>query len=164
MIMSKKKISKKEKKKKKQVTEQDSMWKEIVETYFPQLMEFFFNKIYQEIDFSRGYSFLDKELEKVVRDCEIGKRFADKLIKIYLKEEKELWLLLHLEVQGKEEENFARRIYIYNYRIFDRYNKDVVSLAILTDDNKNFRPDRYEMKRWGTNVTFEFLMIKLDSL
>jgi len=83
------------------------------------------------------------------------------LVKVYLKEGKELWLLIHCEVQGEEEQDFSERIYIYNYRIFDRYRKQVVSLVVFTDDNESFRPNRYETKKWGTKLTFEFSTVKL---
>ncbi len=61
----------------------DSPWKGILDRYFPDFIAFFFPQIYEEIDWSRGYEILDKELEQVTRDAELGKRFADKLIKVW---------------------------------------------------------------------------------
>ncbi len=140
---------------------EDSVWKEAIETYFEEFMEFFFKEIAKDIDFEKGYEFLDKELEKITKDSEIGKRFADILVKVYLKDDTEMWLLIHIEIQGYYEKNFAKRMYIYNYRIFDRYNKDVISLSILADSVKDFRPNRYESIRWGFKHIFEFPVIKL---
>ncbi|MCA2657769.1 MAG: hypothetical protein IM496_04350 [Microcystis sp. M049S2] len=40
-------------------------------------------------------------------------------------------------------ENFPQRMYIYNYRAFDLYQKLVISLAILGDERVNWRPDSY---------------------
>ena len=65
---------------------QDSVWKEAIEAYFQEFMEFFFFEIAQNIDFEKGYEFLDKELESVTKDAEIGKRLADILVKVYLKD------------------------------------------------------------------------------
>jgi len=48
-------------------TDYDSPWKEIIERYFPDFMGFFFPQIQAQIDWSKGYEFLDKELQKVVR-------------------------------------------------------------------------------------------------
>ena len=42
-----------------------------------------------------------------------------------------------------------------------KYRKDVVSLVILTDDNKNFKPNKYEKKRWGFELTLKFPSIKI---
>jgi hypothetical protein len=52
----------------------DSPWKEILEVYFEDFILFFFPQIHAEIDWSRGYDFLDQELAQVVRDAELGKR------------------------------------------------------------------------------------------
>jgi hypothetical protein len=51
----------------------DSPWKEILEVYFEDFVQFFFRQIHDEIDWSRGYDFLDQELAQVVRDAELGK-------------------------------------------------------------------------------------------
>ncbi|MFH0926707.1 MAG: cytosolic protein [bacterium] len=139
----------------------DEGWKEIMELYFPQLMEFFFIEIYNDLALEKGYEFLDKELQKIVKDSEVGKRYADKLIKVFLKNGHEKWILIHVDIQGYYDKEFARRMYTYNYRIFDRYEHDVVSLAILADDNDNFQPDKYEVKYWGFNCLFKFPIVKL---
>ena len=34
-------------------------------------------------------------------------------------------------------------MYIYYYKIFDKYHHEVVSLAILTDDDASYKPDTY---------------------
>jgi hypothetical protein len=60
----------------------DSPWKEILEAYFRDFIEFFFPHIEPEIAWERGYDFLDKELQQVVRDAELGRRYADKLVKV----------------------------------------------------------------------------------
>jgi len=73
----------------------------------------------------------------------------------------EKWLLIHVEVQGEQEENFEERLYIYNYRIFDRYRKEVITLVVLTDSSETFRPHTYEINRWGFRLTFQFPSVKL---
>ena len=59
----------------------DSPWKEIIEDYFNDFLAFFFPAIHADVDWGKGYEFLDTELQQVVRDAELGKRFADKLAK-----------------------------------------------------------------------------------
>jgi len=80
---------------------------------------------------------------------------------VCLRDGTEKWLLIHLEVQGYYDADFVKRMYTYNYRIFDRYDEEVISLAILTDDNQCYRPCRYEISRWGFRHLFEFPLIKL---
>ena len=44
----------------------DSVWKEAIETYFNDFLEFFFPQIADDIDFDKGYDFLDKELKSTL--------------------------------------------------------------------------------------------------
>ena len=141
--------------------EKDSVWKEAIESYFPDFMNFFFPKIAKEIDFNKGYQFLDKELEKITSNSELGKRLADILVKTYLKDGTEKWLLIHVEIQGYYEKDFAKRMFIYNYRIFDRYNNDVISLAIITDPSANYISNRYEVKYCDFELIFRFPTVKI---
>ncbi len=139
----------------------DSPWKEAVEVLFPAFMSFFFPTIHAAIDWSRDYQFLDKELEKVVRDATLGRRYADKLVKVFLKEGQETWLLIHIEIQGYYDATFPRRMYVYHYRIFDRYGVEVISLAVLSDDDPAYRPGEYRTGRWGCNLLFQFPVVKV---
>ncbi|RCJ14729.1 cytosolic protein [Nostoc sp. ATCC 43529] len=142
-------------------TEYDSPWKQILQLYFQDFMLFFFPQAHSEIDWSRGFVFLDQELQQVVRDAELGKRLIDKLVKIYRIGGEESWLLIHIEVQSQEETDFPRRMFVYNYRIFDRYNRSVASLAVLGDDNIKWRPNRFGYELFGCTVDFHFPIIKL---
>ncbi|WP_193200627.1 cytosolic protein [Nostoc sp. MG11] len=142
-------------------TEFDSPWKQILELYFADFMHFFFPQAHGEIDWSRGFEFLDKELQQVVRDAELGQRFADKLVKVYRAGGEESWILAHIEVQSQEETDFARRMFVYNYRIFDRYNRSVASLAVLGDENTSWRPSQFGYELFGCKVDFQFPVIKL---
>ena len=141
--------------------EYDSPWKEVIERYFPDFMRFFFPQAYAEIEWARPHTFLDKELQKIVGEAETGDRRVDKLVKVFLKDGGEAWLLLHIEIQGQQDDDFEKRMYIYHYRIFDRYNRQVVSLAILTDAHPNWRPEQYGYDRWGCRLSLDFPTIKL---
>ena len=57
----------------------DSPWKEILEKYFHDFLTFFFPMVAEGVDWEKGHTFLDKELQQVTRDAELGKRLADKL-------------------------------------------------------------------------------------
>ncbi len=62
-------------------TEFDTPWKDAIEHYFQEFIAFFFPQAYSQIDWKREIEFLDKELQQVVRDAELGKRLVDKLVK-----------------------------------------------------------------------------------
>ena len=124
-------------------------------------MSFFFPHIHAEIDWSRGYEFLDQELSQVVRDAEIGKRLADKLVKVWTRSGDETWVLLNIEIQSQEESNFSQRIFTYHYRLRDRYNVPIVNLVILGDERATWRPGAFESAKWGCEVDFRFPIVKL---
>lgn len=139
----------------------DSPWKEVIEHYYEDFMAFFFPQIHAEINWNKGYEFLDKELQKVIRRAKTGRRYVDKLVKVWQKDGTEEWLLIHIEVQSQVEEGFTERMYIYNYRIFDRYKQKVISLALLADKDATWRPQSYGYSLWGYKVSMEFPIIKL---
>jgi hypothetical protein len=141
--------------------ESDSPWKEALDRFFEAFMAFFFSRIHADIDWPRGYEMLDKELQPIVRRAAHGRRYVDKLVKVYLKDGQERWILIHIEVQARKEGDFPRRIYVYNHRLFDRYGREVISLAILADDDPNWRPRRYEYARWDFRTLTEFPVVKL---
>ena len=45
----------------------DGAWKFILREQLPRFLEFFWNSLYQRIDWNRGFEFLDKELRRVAR-------------------------------------------------------------------------------------------------
>ncbi|MEI8396643.1 MAG: hypothetical protein WCF85_18065 [Rhodospirillaceae bacterium] len=73
------------------------------ERYLPEFMAFFFPAAHATIDWSKGYAFLDKELQAVVQDAELGRRFVDALARVTRIGSGEAWILAHIEVQGKQE-------------------------------------------------------------
>ena len=141
--------------------EYDSPWKEAISIYFPSCIAFFFPNIHERIDWSIPHEFLEKELQQVMRDDEIGDRKADKLVKIWLRDGSETWLLIHLEIQSQYQATFAERMYVYNSRIFGMYRKKVISLAILADERPHWRPTSYSYQMWGCEVSLKFPIVKL---
>jgi transcription termination factor NusB len=142
-------------------TAYDSPWKDILQIYFEEFILFFLPNVHTQIDWTKPIEFLDKELEEVVKDAEIGRRFADKLVKIYLTNGSEEWILIHIEVQAQQESNFAERVYIYSSRIYSKYNKKVVSIAVLGDDNPNWKPSQFGYSLFGYTLNVEYPIIKL---
>lgn len=139
----------------------DSPWKEALERYFESFCEFYFPVVHAGIAWERGYEFLDKELQQVVRDAELGRRYADKLIKVSRRDGEETWVLVHVEVQGQYEAHFAERMFQYYTRLYDRYQRTVVSLVVLTDQRRRWRPTRYRQALWGCEAQLRYPIAKL---
>ena len=142
-------------------TDFDSPWKEIIERYLREFMAFFFPQIHQEVDWARGYHFMDTELQKIVRDAALGRRLADKLVQVWRRDGTAAGVLIHIEVQSQSETDFARRMFRYYYRLLDVVNGPVVSLAVLGDTSEEWRPHTFNSALWGCKVAFEFPIVKL---
>ena len=139
----------------------DSPWKEAIEHYFEEFMAFYFPDAHAEIDWSQEHVFLDQELRAVVQDAELGRRFVDRLVRVTELCGNESLIYIHIEVQGTKQAEFAERMFVYNYRIFDRYKRPVASLAVLADEHKLWKPTSYGFSVLGCRHTLEFPVAKL---
>mgnify|MGYP001271789507 CR=1 FL=1 len=142
-------------------TDYDSPWKEALDAYFEPFLALLFPEVHRQIDWSRGYESLDKEFQQVVREAEVGRRYVDKLVKVWTKDGAECWVLVHVEVQTARDAEFPRRMYVYNYRVFDRYNRPVASLAVLADDDPAWRPTDFRSNLFGCEAGLRFPAAKL---
>jgi len=124
-------------------------------------MSFYFPDAYAGIDWAKEHIFLDKELRAVVQDAELGTRYVDKLVRVTERCGVESWIYIHVEVQGTRQTEFAERMFVYNYRIFDRYKRPVASLAVLADEHKGWKPTSYGFSVLGCCHTLKFPVAKL---
>lgn len=136
----------------------DVLWKGILEEVFDDLLRFIFPKADQTFNMEKGFEFLDKELLELYPepDKKSDTRYVDKLVKTFQRGGSEEWLLLHVEVQGHPDNDFAERMFRYYYRIFDRYQKPVSAIAIYTGSNGRDMPDRFERGFMGTRLSYQF--------
>jgi hypothetical protein len=139
----------------------DQTWKEAIGEYLELCLQFFYPEIHQEIDWSKPPISLDKELEQITASSQTEKRYADKLFQVWLLNNEIIWILIHIEVQSQYDKQFPQRMFIYNYRSYDLFNQPVISLAILGDENKSWRPNSYEYGLGNSRVKMEFSIVKL---
>lgn len=139
----------------------DSPWKEIIELMFPAFVSFFFPKAYDAIDWSHGYKFLDNEFRKIMRDAEQINRRVDKLVQVYLKSGEEVWILLHIEIQGYRDPDFPKRMFVSWYRIYEKYDRNIISLAILSDDDASWKPTGFRQVLLETRVSHDYRTVQL---
>ena len=60
-----------------------------------------------------------------------------------------------LEVQGSAQAEFAERMFVYHYRLFDRYRQPVASLALLADTTASWRPTQFGYQALGCSDRVE---------
>ncbi len=134
----------------------------IIEDFFSDFLAFFYPEALEIFDFSKGFEFLDKELEQIILPSSSKNRIADKLVKVYTKHGIEQWILVHIEVQGYEDDEFAERMFTYFYRIYDKYRKDITVMAIFTDDNPKFHPKSFARSFLRTGIVYNYETFKIS--
>ena len=142
-------------------TDYDSAWKQTLKVFFPDFMAFFFPAAHGDIEWAKGYQFLDKELQQAASDAELGRRYADVLVQVWRQGGEEAWVLVHVEVQGQPQAEFAERMYVYNYRLYDYHQRHVASLAVLADEQPGWRPSEFGYELWGCEAGLRFPVVKL---
>jgi hypothetical protein len=141
-------------------SDHDSAWKEMLDDYLPLFLAFFFPPVQDEIDWARGYESLDKELAEIRPAESTGRLLADKLFKVWLRDGRETWLLIHIEVQGRGGPAFTKRVFVYNYRLMYAHRAEVVSLAVLTGARPG-AAGHYTSGRWGCTHDFKFPCVRV---
>ena len=132
------------KKKKKTNADFDSTWKEALRLYFQAFLLFFFPEIHDIIDWNREHISLESEMQQMTGESEAAKRITDKLFKVWLRSGKPAWILIHIEIQSQYEADFLARIHYYNCLARGQYERQVISLIILGDERKSWRPSEYK--------------------
>jgi len=136
-----------------EATDYDGAWKEALDLYWRPFVELCFPEVARRIDWSAPVEFLDKELQEIVRDADLGKQRVDKLVKVRRLDGTEEWVLVHVEVQAQPDEGLPQRVYQYHHRIVDRFGRRVVTLVVLADERAGWCPATYEEELWGCRVT-----------
>ena len=136
----------------------DPLLKAAFEELFPYLLRFCLPGADKVFDLRKGFVFLDKELTELFPELrkQGGSRFVDMLVKAFLKNGKEEWILVHIEIQGGRTKDFPQRMFQYWYRIYDRYGVDITALAIFTGNRRQQHPDRFHKIFMGTEITYRY--------
>ena len=146
------------------VDDYDSPWKGAVEHAFPEFIAFYFPDTHRQIDWTRGHTFLDKELQQITHDAPTGRRHVDKLASVCRPSGEQEWVCVHIEIQGQHDTHFAERMFVYNYRIYDRHRRPVASLAVLADDDPAWRVSNFGFELFGCQHHLDFPVVKLTDL
>jgi hypothetical protein len=138
----------------------DSPWKDTIDQFPRSFLEVTFPEVAAGIDWSVQPESLEQELREITPASEVGAKRVDKLLKVRLLDGTDQWLYLHIEVQMHYDPDLPKRLFIYHYRIFDRYGVSPLTLAILGDTSRKWRPTSYHYQTLGCGITFLFLICK----
>lgn len=143
-------------------TDYDGLWKKIISELFEEFILFFAPDLSEAIDFRKGIIFLDQELHKIIIKQKKGKKIADKIVKVSLKNGEDKYVFIHIEIQGRKDPDFSKRMFTYFYRLFDRFQENIYSIAILTDLSKSNNPEPFQYSFYGTELTYRFNTYKFN--
>ena len=138
----------------------DSPWKTALDQFPRSLLELTFPEAAAGIDWTVEPESLEQELLEITPASEIGAKRVDKLLKVRLLNGTDQWLYIHIEVQMHYDPDLPKRLFIYHYRIFDKYGVSPLTLAILGDTSRKWRPTSYHYQSLGCGITFLFLICK----
>ncbi|MEN5380334.1 hypothetical protein [Sphingobacterium kitahiroshimense] len=141
----------------------DELLKAIFEDNFPDFLRFMYPDANATFDLGRGLTFMDKELLEIIpfRERKKGKRVADLLVKVYLKDGSEKWILVNTEIEGGHDSDFSHRIFQYFYRLLDRYRVPVETIAVFTGGRSQPCTDEYHFAVFRTSLRFQYLSYQI---
>lgn len=139
----------------------DALWKSIVTEMLPDFIKFFIPKLYDVIDFEKKFEFLEQELEKIIKKSKKHRKYTDKLVKVFLKDGEEQWILIHIELQGYHDKEFSERMFTMFYRIYDSFQKKIAALAIFTDGEEGYEPSSFDYDYFHTKLHYEYFTYKI---
>ena len=132
----------------------DNPWKEVLERFLPQCLLLLFPNVHDLIDWSRGFTVIKTEFPFPVADGDTSERTVDFLATVWLLDGREETLLLHVEAQGQFETGFPYRFFDYWNRARVHFGKMPLSLALFTDDNPKWKPDKFDFNFAGLELSF----------
>lgn len=140
----------------------DGAWKHAVRWLLRPMIELMMPELYAQVDWRVEPIFLEQELPKLRGFGRRGKRVVDRLIRLTLLTQKHCDLLLHVEIQGRRQKQFASRMLgYYLFMVNEHGDREVAQLAILCDLQSDWRPSGLSKSSFGTRLEYCFHVVKL---
>jgi hypothetical protein len=139
----------------------DSPWKEALDQFLRPFLDLTFPAVAALIDWRTDPASLEQEFRALIPDEVSGPLRTDKLVQLRRLDGAEQWPLIHFEVQMQRDPDLPRRLYDYQHRIRQRHTVPLITLAILGDPNRAWRPNTYRIEFAGCHLEFRYLVCKL---
>lgn len=139
----------------------DRLFKELLQTFFAEFMQLFFPEAARAVDLAY-VKFLQQEF---FTDITAGERHrADIIVETRLKDEPGL-ILVHVEPQSYIQREFNERMFIYFSRLYEKYQRKILPVAVFTYDHIRNEPDSFEIGFSFLDVLrFHFYKLELKKL
>jgi len=150
-------------------TNYDLAWKIAINEYFEDFIFFFLPSFHEDMDWTEEPpQYINRKLTKFGEppDAEPDSDSVYQLYRARFFDQEISPSLLHIQLQNQYDVNFESQMYICFVRAYDLQFRGVdintvISIAILGDDNPDWRPDKYEysVAGYGTSLTFGIIKI-----
>lgn len=140
----------------------DRLFKELISTFFIEFLELFLPLVARDID-RNSIQFLPQE---VFTDVTSGdKKEIDLLVKVKYRQQ-DAYFLIHIENQAYSQQEFAKRMFKYFARLYEKYDLPIYPVVIFSfDEPKRLEPKNHSVTFPGLNVLdFNFAAIQLNQL
>lgn len=144
------------------MTDHDRLFKELLSTFFIEFLELFIPDLARTIE-PDSIRFLQQEYFADLTSGE--EKIIDLLVEVR-QAGGEMAFLVHLEAQASSESNFARRIFFYFARLYQKYLQRVYPIVVFSFD----KPYREELHQHQVEfptlkvLEFNFAAIQLNQL
>ncbi len=139
----------------------DKMWKAMIHDLLEYIVAYHYPEHYDSIDWAKPYEFLNLELAQLSPRSPQKGRVADVLVKLHLKNGKQVFFLFHMEVQNYPDYSMPKRVYQMLYRTEERFGICPEILVLNIDEKKDYNPNQYSHKVWETRVQVDYKAFKL---
>jgi predicted transposase/invertase (TIGR01784 family) len=106
---------------------------------------------------------MEQELHTIIPDSKSNHRYADKLVKLKLKNGREQWVFVHIEVQGGYKKDFSKRMFQYFYRVMDLYDQQIFALALFTSNVSTNKMNSFHYNFFGTRLDYHYTTYRIAS-
>ncbi len=140
----------------------DRLFKELISTFFIEFVDLFLPQVAIDID-RDSIQFLPLEIFSDVTSGE--KKEIDLLVKVKYRQE-DTYFLIHVEAQSSSEKDFAKRIFKYFARLYEKYDLPIYPVVIFSfDEPRRPEPTNHRVTFPDLNVLdFNFAAIQLNRL
>jgi len=140
----------------------DRLFKELISTFFIEFLDLFLPQVANDID-RDSIQFLPLEIFNDVTSGE--KKEIDLLVKVKYRQQ-DTCFIIHVEAQSYSEKDFAKRMFKYFARLYEKYNLPIYPVVIFSfDEPKRAEPTNHRVTFPDLNVLdFNFAAIQLNRL
>ena len=139
----------------------DGAWKDSIAYYFLPFFDYFFPDVAALIDRTVPPIDLNSEVRKLYEEGKLGDRIADKLFQVQLLDGTNRVVIFHFEFQNQPDPTLPERMFETSYRLREIKKQKVIGIAVLGDENPNFRPQEYRDEICGCITLYQYHTVKL---